>query len=202
MSLRLRSLAGWCLLVAAIGCVGCRSDRSGRILDENEDDYVGSRAAGAATYDRLINESVSKLLARPGAAAGGEKLRVAYLGVENASAEDLGDFREQIFDLIDTSISTSGRYESLSGRFVERALREAGLKRDDLFLPKYRRTFAQVLEKSDSPVDFLLFSKITSGTTEGESVRQRNYLLTLELVDIETGQREQEAARIRKANKR
>lgn len=183
----------------AFGSVACKSTPEGRIMGDAEEDYVGSKAAGSTTYDRLIEEAVTKLLDRQSASNQGESIRVAYMGVENKSAEDLGDLREQIYELIDTSIETSQRYRSVSKRFVDAGLRETGLSRDDLFLPKNRRQFIEVLEANGNPVEYMLFSKLTSGTTVGDSVKQRAYMLTLELVDVETGDFDKESARIRKA---
>lgn len=194
-----RSMAWIAALTLVIGTAACKSGPSGRIMDENEADYVGAKTAGGATYDRLIQEAVGKLLNRRSASNQGDPIRVAYMGVENKSAEDLGDFREQIYELIDTSIETSERYRSISRRYVEAGLRESGLSRDDLFLPKHQRTFSSVMEAAGNPVEYILFSKLTSGTTEGRSTRQRAYMLTLELVDIATGDFDKESARIRKA---
>ena len=187
-----------CLLLV-LASAACKSTPEGRIMGDSEEDYVGSKAAGSATYDRLIEEAVGKLLDRRSASNQGDSIRVAYLGVENKSAEDLGDLREQIYELIDTSIETSERYRSISKRFVDAGLRETGLTREDLFIPKHRRAFIEVLEASGNPVEYILFSKLTSGTTQGDSVKQRDYMLTLELVDVETGDFDKESARIRKA---
>jgi len=197
-----RSVAGALASLALLPLLvlgACKSAPEGRILGSEEEDFVGSRTAGSATYDRLIEESVDKLLARRSASNEGPPIRVAYLGVENKSAEELGDFREQIYELIDTSIENSQRYRTISRRFVEEALRATGLRPSNLFLPANRRRFASVLEAEGNPVEYLLFSTITSGTTQGDGVRQRNYMLTLELVDAVTGDNDKESARIRKA---
>ncbi len=195
----LRNISWLLILCVSIILLGC-SQPQGRIMGEEEEDYVGAKAGGGTTYDRLIEGAVGKLLNRQSAAARGMgKLKVAYLGVENKSAEDLADFQEHIYELIDTSIETSGRYRSISRRFVAAALRDTRLRADELFLPKHRRTFIKALETQGNPVEFLLFSKLTSGTTRGDGVKQRAYMLTLELVDVETGDFNKESERIRKA---
>jgi hypothetical protein len=161
---------------------------------------VGSSTAGAESYDRLIEGAVQKLLQQHSATARGvEQLKIAVLEVENASAEELLDWQEHIYEKITTSINQSLRYRDVSLRFVQAALRETRLRPDDLFLPKNQRSFAGALEAQGNPVQCLLFPKLTSGTTRGEDVRQRNYLLTLELVDIQTGWNEKVAEQIRKA---
>jgi len=191
----------WILVaLVAASLIGCSSGKKGRIMGEGEQDYVGKDAAGSATYDRLIEDSVTKLLRRQSAAKTGlSQLKVAYLGVENKSAEDLGDFQDQLFQLIDTSINKADRFRTISSRYVNAALKETRLRRDQLFIPKHRREFIKTLETQGNPVEFLLFSTITSGTTRGEDVKQRAYALTMELVDVETGYNDKETARIRKA---
>ena len=48
------------------------------------------------------------------------------------------------------------------------------------------------------PFDYLLFAKLTSGTTEKNANYQRDYLLTLEMVNVNTGDFDKESATIRK----
>ncbi len=187
------------LALFAASCFACSSP-PGRIMDDSEEDYVGSGAAGAASYDRLIEGAVQKLLQQHSATARGvDQLKIACLEFENAGAEDLGDWQNQLFDLINTSVNQSMRYRTVSDRFVTAGLRETRLRRDDLFIPAKRDQFAEVMRSSGSPVDALLFPKLTTGSTRGDDVRQRNYLLTLELVDVKTGENEQVSERLRKA---
>ena len=183
------------LLVAA-----CASGPRGRVMSDSDQDYVGNRAAGAETYDRLIDGVVQKTLQGRSAALGqgSGRLKVAVLGLENESGEELGDWTSQIYQLIDTSINRSERYESISRRYIDAALRELRLTRDDLFIPAKRRDFARVLEQS-TPVDCLMFPTLTRGSTHaGDGITQRNYLLTLELVALKTGHSEKHSERLRK----
>jgi hypothetical protein len=55
-----------------------------------------------------------------------------------------------------------------------------------------------VLEQQGQPFEYFLFATITSGTTRDNSSYQRDYLLTLELTNIQTGQYDKESAKIRK----
>ena len=48
------------------------------------------------------------------------------------------------------------------------------------------------------PFDYLLYAKLTSGTTNQNGDYQRDYLLTLELVNIHNGEFDKESARLRK----
>ena len=185
------------LLAFALG--GCRARPQGRIMTDDEPDQVGARTAGAATYDQLINGAVQQLLQLHSAAnAGLGQLKVATLGIENASGEELGDWNDQIFELIDTSINRSGRYRTVSTRFVNEALRETRLRTEQLFIPEHRRTFMDLLETKGTPVECLLFPKLTRGTTVGGGSTQRNYMLTLELVDVKTGWNDKVSEQLRK----
>lgn len=187
------------LLLAALaaGLSGCA--KGGRLMGESEEDLVGARRAGAATYDRLIEQATSKILDRQSASgAGFRRAKVAFIAVENKSAEELGDWKEHIYHVIDTVIETSERYDPISQRYIEAGLRETGLRPDQLFIPKHMRQFAQVLETQGQPVDYLLYATLTSGTTSGVAVRQRDYTLTMEIVHIASGRYDKETARIRK----
>jgi hypothetical protein len=46
--------------------------------------------------------------------------------------------------------------------------------------------FVSAMGRGGTPVDYLLFAKITSGTTVDNKDMQRDYKLTLELVDTQT----------------
>ncbi len=168
---------------------------------------VGSHTAGAETWKPLIEESVGKLLARqcpdihPVSMSnddGPAKKRVCFMGVENKSAEELGDSREQIYDLIDTLISESEQFHLVSKRYVDAGLKECDLRPDELFVPANQRMFGSAMEKMEQPINYLLFAKITSLSTHSNGDSQRDYKLVLELVDTETGDYDKEMATIRK----
>ncbi len=52
------------LLIATLAMTGCASHQYGHILASDDQDMVGSHAAGAATWNPLVDESVAKLLGR------------------------------------------------------------------------------------------------------------------------------------------
>ena len=58
------------------------------------------------------------------------------------------------------------------------------------------------MEKNSQPFDYLLYATITSGTTKSNKNYQRDYLLTLELINIHDGRTEKESAEIRKGYRR
>lgn len=197
-----------------IGCVavgtvaaGCRGSQHAHVLKSDDKDMVGSHTAGAETWEPLIQESVAKVLGRQHTieqTAGVEgsvpgRKRVCFVGVENKSSEDIGDFKEQIYQKIDTCINGSTEFEVINKRAVEAGLRQCHLRPDDLFIPNNRRAFAAAMEQSEQSFDYLMFATITSGTTKSnQKDYQRDYLFTIELVHMESGHTDKESAEIRK----
>ncbi len=195
-----------CGLAAALALLvtACAGGPRARVMADSDQDLVGTRAAGAETFDRLISGSVEKLLSsRVAAMSGLGTKRIAILPVENKSAEELGDWRDQIYELIATSINQSQRFKTISPNFVSAALREARIQGDDLYLPRGRRALAAALEQKGAPVDMMMVSTLTTGTTDpGMDLTQRNYMLSLTLIDIQTGEEEKVATRLRKEYQR
>lgn len=207
------------LLILA-GTTGCAGRQYGHLLASSDKDLVGSHAAGAATWNPLVEESVAKLLTRcppdvqpvgfeshgdvpidmsvVNSALARGPATVCFVGIENKSAEDLGDFKDQLFEQIDSQINGNSEFRGISHRLVQSALNETRLRPDSLFLPANRDAFAAVLGKAGSPVDYLLFANITSGTTDRNKTSQRDYTLTLEMVNVHTGDFLKESAKIRK----
>ncbi|MBL4884715.1 MAG: penicillin-binding protein activator LpoB [Planctomycetaceae bacterium] len=193
-----------------LSAVGCKNRQVAHVLDRDDQDMVGSHAAGAETWKPLIDESVAKLLGRQQRVlqtvshqgAGGlpmSRKRVCFLGVENKSVEEIGDFKEQIYEHVDTLINHSETFSMISRRFVEAGLREAHISPNDLFVPSNQRMFTTVMEQMQQPFDYLLFAKITSGTTtSNKNNYQRDYLLTLEMVNMNDGTFDKESAMLRK----
>ena len=191
---------------------GCRGRQHAHVLTHEDPDMVGSHTGGAETWQPLIGDSMARLLGRhateivpvsaggpPAPITSGYRRRICFIGVENRSIEEIGDFKEQIYEHIDTILAQSRVYAPVSRRFVDAALHETRLRPDELFLPKHRRTFATVIEEHDAPFDYLLFAKLTSGTTHSnEEDYQRDYTLTLEMVDVRTGIRDKESTTLRK----
>lgn len=193
------------LPVAALA-LGCRGHQYGHVLDDSQADMVGSHTAGAETFNPLVDEAVARLLARQESQFHHASYpegplppkRICFVGVENRSAEDLGDFKEQLYEQIDNQILAAPMFDPVSRRYVEAALFQLRLRPDALFLPENMRLFAATLEQQGQPFDYLLFARLTSGTTENNHDYQRDYLLTLDLVDIHTGQYDKDSAKIRK----
>ncbi len=187
---------------------GCRGHQYGHVIQEGQPDLVGSHSAGAEVFNPLIDEAVAKLLARQsmpiheasfqGAEVLPEPKTVCFVGVENKSVEELGDFKDQIYQQIDTQIVQSQAFQPVSRRVVDAALRETRLRPDSLLIPENMAIFASVLQSQGQPLHYLLFATLTSGTTVRNESQQRDYLLTLELVNVETGAYDKQSATISK----
>ena len=134
-------------------------------------------------YPEIVEQAVDRLLASHSAARGDGQWTLAVMGIDNWSADPLGDWGEHLYQRITGRIDGSGSYRTLSRRFLDGALRAGGLTPESLMQPAGRRELCRILEAQESPVQLLLFPKLTSGTTEGSDTIRREYLLTLELVD-------------------
>ncbi len=191
---------------AFLGITGCRGKQYAHVLKEDDKNMVGSHKAGSEVYEQQVSDAVAKLLGRECSAIqqvsheglGVRKKKICFVGVENSSSEDLGDFKQHLFELIDQKISESDMFEQISERVVSVGLHSAHLRPDDLFIPSNRRTFQQVMERENQPFDYLLFAKLTSGTTNSNGDYQRDYLLTLEMINISTDESHKVSAKVRK----
>jgi hypothetical protein len=191
----LRTLIIFCFVTLLI--CGCRGTQA-RVMHSGESDNVGSDRAGAEVYNPIVREAVGKLLARAAVEPiqqvafnnemmpGVLRRKVCFISLENASVEELGDFKEHIKTAILEKISESDQFEMVSDRAVTAGLRTLTLRPDDLFIEENMRMFTSAMGRGGIPVDYLLFAKITSGTTEVNRDMQRDYKLSLELINTQT----------------
>lgn len=187
---------------------GCRGHQYGHVVQDEQPDLTGSHVAGSEVFNPLIEEAVAKLLARQqvvvheAAYAGPDALpprkSICFVGVENKSIEELGDFKDQIYQQIDTMLVQSDSFQPISRRLVDSALRETHLRPDSLMIPDNMQLFTAVLQRQGQPINYLLYATLTSGTTVRNQSQQRDYLLTLELINVNTGAYDKQSAKIRK----
>ncbi len=188
---------------------GCRGTQFARVIHPGERELIGSHQAGQETFEPLIDEAVGKLLARHAPESyrlvteedeslPAPPIRICFVGVENRTAEELGDFKEQIYELIDARLLESSTFAPVSRRFVDAGLRQTRIRPDELFVPGNLRTFVALMEQQGAPFDYLLFAKLTSGTTRENRDYQRDYLLTLELVELQSGAQDKQVASLSK----
>ena len=175
---------GLCLLTGGLffGCKGTQA----RLMHNSEMDKVGSNRAGAEVYNPMVKLAVGKLLGRAASepiqqvSFNGQvmmmppKRKVCFVGLENASVEELGDFKEHIKTAISEKIAESDQFEIVSDRAVTAGLRTLGYRPDDLFMEENMKMFTAAMGRGGTPVDYLLFAKITSGTTVDNKDMQRD----------------------------
>jgi hypothetical protein len=71
---------------------------------------------------------------------------------------------------------------------------------EDLFLHDGREKYVSILRQEGQDPDYMLWAVYTTLSTKGDQERQRDYLLTLELIDARSGRlMQKETARVRKA---
>lgn len=191
-------MAGCCL-------AGCRGNQYAKVQHPGDPGMVGSHQAGSETWRPLMDEAVAKLLGRHGMARQPDPngqvpppLRICFVGVENKSIEEVGDFKDQLYEQIDSKILESQVFQPVSKRFVDAGLMQTRLRPDMLMVPGNMRMFTAALEQQGQPFDFLLYATITSGTTRENKDYQRDYLLTMELVDVHNGQYDKQSATLSK----
>lgn len=201
LSLQTSLTAGSAILVAL---PGCRGRQVAHVLDDTQGDMVGSHAAGAETYNRLVDESVSRLLGRqhepqdPSLVSATGPKRICFIGVENKSSEEIGDFKEQLYQQVDAAIASSEEFRPVNRRYVDAGLQLCHLRPEHLLTPDGQRAFVAAMEQQGQPFDYLMYAVLTSGTTVNNSDKQRDYQLVIEIVNIHDGSYDKEIARVRK----
>jgi len=199
-----RVFLGQSALLAASVLTGCRSNQFAKVHKPGDGDMVGSHTAGIETFKPLVEQTTGELLGRhartvvPASVAPPPPLRICFVAVENKSAEEIGDFKEQIYQIIDVKIVESHVFTPINKRFVDAGLAQTRLRPSELFVPQNMRNFAMVMEQQGQPFDALLYATITSGTTRENKDYQRDYVLTLEMIDVQTGQYDKQAATLSK----
>lgn len=201
-------------LVFVLGTLGCKGYQLGHILKPNDKDMVGSHSAGAGTYNPMVDEAVGKLLGEVDQTEGNfsrigggpnpdpdivkQPLKICFVGIENRSAEELGDFKEQLYEKIDTLVNDHWTAESISRQYVDAGLELTRLRPEELFQPENMRIFSATMEQNGQPFDYMLFAKLTSGTTIKNTSKQRDYLMTLSLVNVRDGRQFKQSAEVKK----
>jgi len=199
------------LVSTVLAACGCRTAPFARIVPPGDDLMIGGRQAGQDALCPLVQGAVAKLLARhvagpvvqasfDGAELPPPVKRICFVAVENQTVEEIGDFLERIHEIIDQRILKSEVFESINRRSVDDALRDSRLRPDQLLVPENRRAFAALMEQQGQPIDYLLYATINSGTTRENRDDQRDSMLTLELVDVNTGKYDKQSVAISKRN--
>lgn len=200
-------------LSLAVAAATFSSCASGRVMSANEDSMVGAEGAGSEVYNEAVRSVLQKVLDAHSQkflhnAAG--KWNVAFVGIDNKSAEELGDFGGSIYANVEDVIGNSELYSVVAQQYVEAALQATRLTPNQLFLEEPRQKFLSVVGKNGKLPDVLLFAIVTTQTTRGgkdllgREDSERTYQLQLNFVDAQTGElvTTKKSDQIRKAYKK
>ena len=182
-------VAGLALAALGLGGSGCAGP-SARMKSEDEGTLVDVRKGGTETYKKLIHDTVVALLEehRVNLQGAAEKPLVAFVGVENKSSEELGEFRTAMNNEITTALVNSRYYSIISMRAVDAAKRESNIRNiEDLATRANREAFMSVLNRDGAPPQYLLVGSVTTMTSRGNKEKERVYQLTLEMMDSSSG---------------
>lgn len=198
-----RSLSSWLVALACCASSAACYDAAW-VKTEDEPDLVDANRGGIEVWDRLTQDVAYKLLANNLAANRAQgPMTVAFIGVENSSAEEMRDAVPAMYENIDTILVNEAAYTPVSRRFVETAMSSTGMRPEDLFIRNGRERFVAAVTREGIAPDYLLFARVTTLSSEGVDEAQRNYQLTLELVDANTGETvRKETGRVRKGYER
>lgn len=201
------------VLSLAVAAATFSSCASGRVMSSNEDSMVGAEGAGSEVYNEAVRSVLQKVLDDHSQkflhnAAG--KWNVAFVGIDNKSAEELGDFGGSIYANVEDVIGNSELYSVVAQQYVEAALQATRLTPNQLFLEEPRQKFMSVVGKNGKLPDVLLFAIVTTQTTRGgkdllgREDSERTYQLQLNFVDAQTGElvTTKKSDQIRKAYKK
>ena len=191
---------------------GCRGSQFAKILHPGDNQMVGSHQAGQETFKPLVDEAIGNLLARHAAphptvtqvsTSGNEALppppmRICFVAVENKSAEEIGDFKDQIYQVIDTHIVESHVFMPVNKRFVDAGLEQTRLRPDQLFVPQNMRHLHVLDGAIRTAVRFLAVRHAHLGHDAQNQNYQRDYLLTMEMINVRTGDYDKQSATLTK----
>ncbi|MDR2346148.1 MAG: penicillin-binding protein activator LpoB [Planctomycetaceae bacterium] len=194
-----------CVCVFVSGCLGTKA----RVMKRGEQNMIGSNKAGSEVYNPIVHSTVDKLIGKLAtniSLAGynsanpqlPRQINVYFAGIDNRSMEELGDFKDHLRISINEKITKSDQISIVSERAVDSVLRSLNLRADDLFAEHNMGNFISAMGKNGTMIDYVLFAEITSGTTESNKDMQREYKLTLRLVDTRTWREIVESSNIRK----
>ena len=189
------------VLVLLLVLSSCAS-RKARIVDDDEPRGVDLYRVGSAELEEITSEALSDLFQKLGtvdpnyADSSAGQLDLALAGLKTEGFEELREDRQALLQIIENQLNNNPRMRAISRLFMDRVNREAGLVEfDDLFLPRFRRDYLEVLEGMGETPDFLVFAIYTqqrdevgqSGPITRRDITQVTYRLRVVLIDAETG---------------
>ncbi len=144
---------------------------------------------GIDELNSLVADSTQQLLQDIREENAAADIWLAYAGVDNMSAADLGSAKADTDQVVTEILVNSKEFRMISERQVQAARRAAGIARvEELTLQAPRDKFlAQLTEQGRVP-EYLMFGNFTSVDADREDGRERRYRLTLQMMDSKTGE--------------
>lgn len=195
-------------LLAALPLLGACANTA-RLKSSDEPIGLANERVGTAELNQISSEALAKLFAVHKSNINvAEPYLVAFAGIDSKGAEELRDQREALLDIMEREINDAGPYRAIARRFVERANREADVRQmEDLFLPKYRDRFLEVLGSMGQVPRYLIWASFTTQTDQvgetwtGRDIKEVTYNLNVSMIDVQTGDFDQKGASVRKEYK-
>ena len=176
------------------GTAGCVD--SARIRTDDEAGIIDQKRGGIAVYDNIVRGALEKLLKQHHDKIMDDetgKFLVAFVGIDNKGAEELGDHEEAIYDSIEEVLVNAKYYDVVSKRFIDVARRASGIRGpEDIFLAEPQQRFLSVLKQDGLSPSYFIWGKMTTQTSTHKGMvskkKDRRYRFSMEMVDTSTGQ--------------
>lgn len=198
-------------LLAGLPLLGACASDTARLKSPDEPRGLDVKGVGSAELEQIASEALGKLFAIHKSNVNvAEPYLVAFAGIDSRGGESLRDHREALLDIIEREINDAGPYRAIARRFVDRANREVDIRdMEDLFLPKYRDAFLDVLGNMGQVPRYLIWASFTTQTDRvGETgpilrrdITEVTYNLNVSMIDVESGQFDQKDGRVTKEYK-
>ena len=179
-------LAGLLLPLALSSCT------QAWVMEEDEGNLVDKSKIGIEGYDKIIHTAMEDLLKREQLKRGSSEIKlIGWVGLLNKTSDrDTGaDIEQASNNTIERMIVQSGQYKFMGPEVMKAVMSEVGVTDINklLAIAEKRRRFITVLEKQGDVPDYLLIGDLTSASSRGSGLTQKNYQLTFKLIDARSG---------------
>jgi len=161
------------------------------VMEDDDPDLVDTRRIGIAGYQKITDEVVTTLLDREQVRRGTKEAKlIGWMGLTNKTSDrDTGDdIQMAANNTVNTKLVQSNEYKVMGEEVLKAVMSEVGLTDvNKLVIADSRRRFIQVLEERGAVPDYLLVGDLTSASSRGSSLEQKNYQMTFKLIDMRSG---------------
>ena len=162
------------------------------VMEEDEGNIVDKGKIGIEGYDQIIHSAMEDLLKREQLKRGSSEVKlIGWVGLLNKTSDrDTGaDIEAASNNTIERMIVQSGQYKFMGPEVMKAVMSEVGVTDINklLAIADKRARFITVLEKQGDVPDYLLIGDLTSASSKGSGLTQKNYQLTFKLIDARSG---------------